>query len=151
MRLPDFDYSQAGAYFITICTKQRQPLFWDVGANCVRPQDIPLSAYGHLAERQIQVWKHTYPDVSIEHYVIMPNHIHFLISITADIDGRTQFAPTISRMVKQFKGAVSKQIGHSIWQKSFHDRIIRNEAEYQNIWRYIEENPLKWELDKYYQ
>lgn len=81
----------------------------------------------------------------------MPNHIHLIVLITASNDGRTQFAPTVSRMVKQFKGAVSKEIGHSIWQKSFHDRIIRNEAEYQKIWRYIEENPLKWELDKYYQ
>lgn len=64
--------------------------------------------------------------------------------------GRAMHAPTISTIINQFKGYVTKQIGQSIWQKSFHDHIIRNDKEYHEIYEYIENNPLKWELDKYY-
>lgn len=65
-------------------------------------------------------------------------------------NGRTQFAPTISRVMKQFKGSVTKKIGHPIRQKSFHDHIIRNDRDYKKIWEYIETNPLKWEEDCFY-
>jgi len=58
-----------------------------------------------------------------------------------DDSGRTQFAPTISRIIKQFKGSITKKIGYSVWQKSFHDRIIRNEKEYWQITEYINNNP----------
>ena len=62
-------------------------------------------------------------------------------------DGRTQFAPTLSRILKQFKGSVTKQVGAPIWQKSFYDHVIRNEAEYLDTWAYIDENPAKWTED----
>ncbi|MEG1193928.1 MAG: hypothetical protein RSG50_12015 [Clostridia bacterium] len=64
-----------------------------------------------------------------------------------DENGRTQFAPTLSRIIKQFKGSITKQIGFSIWQKSFNDRMIRNEQGYREVWQYIDTNPLKWEKD----
>ena len=75
----------------------------------------------------------------------MPNHIHMIITNTNN--ERTQFAPTISRIIKQMKGIITKEIGYSIWQKSFHDHIIRNEKEYNLIAEYIENNPIKWEDD----
>jgi len=78
----------------------------------------------------------------------MPDHIHFIISIHTDENGRTQFAPTISRVMKQFKRSITKQIGRSIWQKSFHDHGIRNQQDYDEIWEYIENNPLKYTLKK---
>lgn len=77
----------------------------------------------------------------------MPNHVHLLLMIQPDGSGRTQFAPTLSRVVKQFKGAVTKRIGEPVWQRSFYDRIVRNQESYQEIWRYVDENPLKWQLD----
>ena len=64
--------------------------------------------------------------------------------------GRSQIAPTISRAIKQFKGSVTKQIGYSIWQKSFYDHIIRDEADYLVKTNYIETNPLRWADDQYY-
>ena len=64
--------------------------------------------------------------------------------------GRTQFAPTVSRIIKQFKGSVTKKIGISIWQRSFYDHIIRDENDYLRIWDYIDTNPLKWSSDEYY-
>jgi REP element-mobilizing transposase RayT len=147
-RLPNFDYRTPGAYFITICTKDRKCLLWDtVGASIARPQ---LSKYGLVVQKAICDISNHYPAISIDHYVVMPNHVHLLLQINTDADGRPMVAPTISTVVQQLKGIVSKQIGHSIWQKLFHDHVIRNAADYTKIWEYIENNPLQWKLDCFY-
>ena len=171
IRLKDYDYSTPGAYFITVCIADRKPILWNagaatlsprgtaanIGANCVRPQttapncrgelrspaNIPLSAVGQLVDKEIQKLNSVYEAVRVDKYCIMPDHLHLIISINADESGRTQFAPTVSRMMKQFKGSVSKQLGHGIWQKSFIDRVIRNEKGYLAAWEYIENNPIK--------
>ena len=80
-------------------------------------------------------------EIHVDHYVIMPNHVHLLLRITPD--GRRVAAPTVSSVVNQFKGAVSKAAGFSCWQKSFHDHIIRDEADFRRIWEYIDANPGK--------
>ena len=157
-RLKSYDYSTNGMYFITICTKDKEKILWDndqydgniVGANCVRPlSDIKFSLYGITVKTEIEKIESIYNGIiKIENYVVMPNHIHLLILI--DSYGRTQFAPTLSRVVKQFKGVITKQIGKSIFQRSFHDHIIRDAQDYQKIWEYIDTNPLKWELDCFY-
>lgn len=146
IRLNDYNYSSNGAYFITICTKNKENLLWkNVGANCVRPLDqLPLSKIGIVIENEIYKLNTVYENIKVDKYQIMPNHIHLIIFIYEDSNGRTQFAPTISRIIKQFKGSITKQIGLSIWQKSFYDRIIRNEKEYQSVWNYIHNNPLKY-------
>ena len=149
IRLKDYDYSQNGAYFITICTQDGHDLLGkiDVGANCVRPI---LSEIGQIVENEMTVLSNPYEDVIVDKYIVMPNHIHMIIFISTE-SGRTQFAPTVSRIIKQFKGSISKQIGDSIWQKSFHDHIIRDERDYKIIWNYIDSNPAKWVEDKYYE
>ncbi len=145
-RLSDFDYSAAGCYFITICTAEKQKILCSiVGANCVRPQ-IMLSKIGQIIKNNIDILDKTYQTVSVDRYVIMPNHLHLILRI----DGRTQFAPTISRVIKQFKGSITKQVGIPIWQKSFYDHIIRDEKDYLRICEYIEHNPAKWAEDKYF-
>ena len=146
IRLNDYNYSSNGAYFITICTKNKENLLWkNVGANCVRPLDqLQLSKIGIVIENEIYKLNTVYENIKVDKYQIMPNHIHLIIFIYEDSNGRTQFAPTISRIIKQFKGSITKQIGFSIWQKSFYDRIIRNEKEYQSVWNYIHNNPLKY-------
>ena len=146
IRLNDYNYSSNGAYFITICTKNKENLLWkNVGENCVRPLDqLPLSKIGIVIENEIYKLNTVYENIKVDKYQIMPNHIHLIIFIYEDSNGRTQFAPTISRIIKQFKGSITKQIEFSIWQKSFYDRIIRNEKEYQEVWNYIHNNPLKY-------
>jgi len=151
MRLKGHDYSQNGMYFVTICTNGNRSLFWDsdVGANCVRP---PLSKAGIIIEEEISTLASAYPDVCVDNYVIMPNHIHMIIVISqppVSIE-RTQFAPTLSRVVKQYKGAITKKIGTSIWQRSYHDHIIRNAEDYSRIFEYINSNPAKWADDRYF-
>ena len=146
LRLQDHDYSKNGAYFITICVKDGHEMLGKiVGANCVRPI---LTDIGQITETEIGILSNTYDGVIVDKYVVMPNHIHMIIFIRAD--GRTQFAPTISRIIKQFKGSITKKIGYSIWQRSYHDHIIRNEDEYCKIWKYIDENPAKWAEDRYF-
>ena len=150
-RLKDYDYSLPGAYFITICTRDRRNLFWEnVGASIARPQDVILSYYGRTVENAILAIPGYYPGVTVDHYVVMPNHIHLLLRIDADDDGRPMVAPTISRIVQQMKGYVTKKIGISVWQKLFHDHVIRDERDYQKIWNYIEGNPMKWAEDCFY-
>ena len=150
-RLENYDYSSCGAYFITVCTLEKQNCFWEnVGAIIDRPQDVELSAYGKMVDQAIQNIPSAYPALSLESYVIMPNHIHLLLRVCADEYGRPLVAPTMSRVVKQLKGVVSKQTGISIWQKSFHDHVIRNREDYEEHLRYIYENPIRWCYDELY-
>lgn len=149
-RLENYDYSQNGAYFITICTKDKEPILSQisVGATIGRPT-IKLTNIGKYVDDAInEIHKH-YEDVYVDNYIIMPNHIHILIRI--DSSGRPMVAPTISRIVQQFKGVISKRIGKSIWQKLYYDHIIRDEIDYMTKWQYIDENPIKWAEDELYQ
>ena len=145
-RLKGYDYSARGVYFVTICTQNRVcNLGSVVGADArIGPHDglnpdvhIELSPLGRIAEQALLQMD------GLLHYVIMPNHIHLLVFIDR-FSGRTQFAPTISRIIKQFKGVITKRLGKSIWQKGFYDHIIRDEYDFQIRWQYIEDNPYRW-------
>ena len=161
IRLEDYDYSTPGAYFITVCTANREKIFWSDRRGELRspddvvdtsdhrsPLSVELSGIGKIVDTEIQKMNIVYHAVRVDKYCIMPDHIHFIISINTDESGRTQFAPTISRVIKQFKGSVTKQFGRPVWQKSFHDHCIRNQRDYDEIWEYIENNPLKYALKK---
>ena len=149
-RLTEYDYSTPNAYFITICTHDRKNLFWtDVGAIIVRPENVPLTKLGIITRQSIKEIPEHYPMMSVDHFVIMPNHVHLLLQINADADGRSMIAPTISTVVRLMKGTVSKQARIPVWQKGFYDHVIRNDADYQEIWNYIERNPEKWAEDRF--
>lgn len=150
-RLTEYDYSTPNAYFITICTNQRKNLFWrKVGAIIDRPENVPLTKLGEIARQSIlEIPKH-YSAISVDHFVIMPNHIHILLQIHTDDSGRSMIAPTISTAVRLMKATVSKHAGFTVWQKGFYDHVVRNENDYREIWRYIEGNPGKWAEDKHY-
>lgn len=155
IRLNDYDYSSAGAYFITICTKNRQfelsQIFRScncVGADIIRPS---LTQYGKIVEKAIDAISNHYPEVTIDKYVIMPDHIHLILTITSpETNGRIISAPTkpIRTIIGQMKRWVSKEIGISIWQKSYYDHVIRDENDYTTKWNYINKNPLSWFINK---
>ena len=150
-RLREYDYRTPNAYFITICTDKRKNLFWKgIGTSIDHPENVPLSNLGVIVRRSVEDIPKYYPAVSVDHYVIMPNHVHLLLQIHTDHSGRSVIAPTISTVVRLMKGAVSKQAGFSVWQKGFYDHVIRNDADYQEIWNYIEGNPGKWAVDKFF-
>jgi len=152
-RLKQFDYSNPGAYFVTICTNKRQNLFGsiDVGAALSRPLLSPL---GIIVEEEINRLSKVYSVMYVDCYVIMPNHIHMIIVIGASDYGRLGAAPTTNITLSQIVGGLKRQISlraeFSPWQKSFHDHIIRNDADYEHIAQYIQNNPLSWEDDCYY-
>ena len=82
--------------------------------------------------------------------MIMPNHVHLLLRISQTEDGRPQAAPTVAQGINQFKGAVTKRAGFPVWQKGYHDHIVRGDADYLRVWDYIHTNPARWREDKYF-
>ena len=150
-RLTEYDYSTPNAYFITVCTQNRKNLFWtDAGAAVCCPENIPLSNLGMMVKQVIHDIPMHYKTITVDHAVIMPNHVHLLLQINTDIDGRPMAAPTISTVINQAKGVISKKAGFSVWQKGFYDHVIRGEHDYLDIWNYIEGNPGKWAEDRLY-
>jgi len=149
IRMKDYDYSLPNVYFLTICTDKRKNLFWEnVGAAIRRPEDTVLSQYGKIVDGVISDIPNHYAAVSVDHYVIMPNHIHLLLRISSDDSGRRIAAPTISTVVNQMKGAASRAAGFSVWQKGFYDHVVRSKDDYREIWDYISGNPMQWAEDR---
>ena len=140
IRLRYYDYSEEGLYFITICTKNREQLLGKI----TEENQIKLTKVGTIVEKSIRNLERIYSNITIDEYVVMPNHIHIIIIINEKND------LTISRIINQYKGGITKKIGYPIWQKLFYEHIIRNEKEYYKIVEYIQNNPLKWEEDEYF-
>ena len=152
-RLKDYDYSKSGAYFITICTHNRKQVLSkiDVGQG-LAPAENRLSVYGKIVQEQIELLEQRYCGIKINQYVIMPNHIHLLISNYKVAAGASP-CPTISEVICTLKSIVTRlcrKAGYKqahLFQTSFHDHIIRDE---QDDLKYIDTNPLKWESDCFY-
>ena len=148
LRLAGYDYSSAGWYFVTICTKEKEYLLGTVvGADVLIGPQVQLSEFGQAVEEVIASMP------SIDKYVIMPNHVHMMLKIEPDGNGPMgTSAPTgsLPNIVRYFKRSVTKFCGKNIWQRSYHDHIIRNEEEYLKIWNYTDGNPAKWTEDCYY-
>ena len=153
-RLKGFDYSQMGSYFLTICTQNRKNI---LGAIVGEGSPLPrLSPYGEIVDGWIQKIPEKYPETAVECYVIMPNHIHILLSIVRD-DGRGNPSPTVDTVIGWLKYQATKEInqlrgssGDKIFQRSFFDHIVRNRDDYYEIYKYIYENPIRWYYDKLY-
>ena len=105
---------------------------------------MQFSEIGKIAFDNIKRLNDMYKTIKIDKFVIMPNHIHLILIIDK------QSNISVSNIIKKYKEWITKNIGKGIWQKSFYDHIIRNEKDYLRIWEYIDENILKWSLDKYY-
>lgn len=169
-RHPNYDYNTPGYYFVTLCTRDKAKLLSDIvgrslpdAPNRITPSQTehPESApyiwyteYGEIACRQLGNMATFYEKIILEKYVVMPNHIHLLLHIPGhfpqDDKGSFRKNATVSQFIGTFKRFCNKQIGHNIWQTSFHDHVIRGEADYQKIWMYIETNPIRWQEDCFY-
>ncbi len=156
-RLKNYDYDTPGAYFITICTKDRQQILSKicVGDGVLDVPENKLTFIGEIADKNMKSLSRFYKDISVDKYVIMPNHIHMLIQIKSDSVSGSSRTPTPTNMkiphfISTFKRLCNKEYGTNIWQRSFHDHVIRNQKDYERIWNYIEINPYKWEQDCFY-
>ena len=152
-RLSDYDYSSNGAYFITVCVKNRLSILSAVGRGALTPPNgspiIKLSPIGEVLDKHIRRINEVYGDVTVDKYVIMPNHFHLLISMNESGEVRAP-RPTISTIVRTLKTMVTRETGKSIFQTSFYDHIIRDEQDYFVRCKYIDENPAKWAEDEYF-
>jgi putative transposase len=157
IRLPDYDYSQPGAYFITIVTRGRECLFGEIVNG-----EMHLNDYGKIADECWRAISEHFPHVEIGMYIIMPNHLHGIIVIHANEMGMaTNSSPSvgarhasplpphgvkpksIGAIVGSYKSAVTKRIGRElnaigVWQRNYYEHIIRNDAEYNRIHLCIE-------------
>ena len=137
-RLKNYDYSTPGAYFVTICTKNKEHLL-----GTIKNGEMNFSKIGKVADEKILQIEKFYGNVIVDKYVIMPNHIHMIIVIS-EAEGINPF-PTkkydISNIVGKFKASVSRNVGNAfmhsakntLWQTSFHDHIIRGDEDYNKI------------------
>ena len=158
-RIAGYDYNQNGAYFITICTMGRRPILSNISVGtpvpgCLQAPNIQLKWHGEIANKYIEQIGGFYDYLSIDKYVIMPDHIHILLRIhnTNGHPGTgvpTQRTSIVARFVGTFKRFCNKEYGESIWQSRYYDHVIRNQQDYDEIWQYIENNPRKWLLDRY--
>jgi REP element-mobilizing transposase RayT len=147
-RLREYDYSLEGSYFITICVKDRKELLCQiVGDAALGVPKVELTEEGKTVKERID-YIMTCPNIHIETYIIMPNHIHLLINITSGTPKAA--SPTkamIPQIVNALKSLTTKRLGYSIWQRSYHDHVVRGEKEYNRIAEYIDYNPTTWEDD----
>ena len=140
-RLKYYDYSVCNYYFITICTH---------GKECIFGFPNQLNAWGKIALEHLSRIEQNYACAKVIKAVIMPNHVHMVLALD---DSKNN--PNVSTLIGLYKTGVTKQIRMEnpdavVWQRSFHDHIIRNQISFERIWNYIENNPAKWEEDCFY-
>ena len=166
-RLKNFDYSTKGAYFITICTHNRKCVLSRIVGAIHESPEIQLTEYGKIVDKVINNFSNG-SNVMIDRYVIMPNHIHMIVIIESDEELRAirglgeanvtsplQVRSAVSKVIGYIKMNSSKEIHNiygntTVWQRGFYDHIIRNREDYNEINKYIHENPARWFYDELY-
>ena len=149
-RLKAWDYSKPGYYFVTICTEHKEKCLCSiVGEGLCALPSVRLTPIGHEVERSIRHIGSLYPTVSVDKYVVMPNHVHMIL-VLSDNGAGGRGSPPLHTVVGRLKSFTTKQYGGKLWQRSFHDHIIRGEKDYHRIWNYIDTNPAKWGEDCFY-
>jgi len=165
IRLKGYDYSQTGAYFVTICTKGRACLFGEIAGG-----KMVLNDAGRIAADEWTKTALIRDEIQLDEWVVMPNHFHGIVWIrqtdgTGDTvrRGDRPVAPTgprprsLGALMAGFKSAVTKRVnklrqtpGEKLWQRNYWEHIIRNDDELNRIRQYIIDNPAKWEMDRNY-
>lgn len=142
IRLKDYDYSTAGWYSVTVCVKERRQILGSVvGADLLSGPKVCLTELGASVEKVLLSMP------AVERYVIMPNHVHMILRVesgAAELLGTSAPTASVPDQVRYFKNAVTRCCGSLIWQRSYYDHIIRDEADYLRTWNYIRTNPDRW-------
>lgn len=167
LRLKGYDYAQAGAYFVTVCTRNRECLFGDVVGDL-----MALNAAGNVVQRVWYELPTRFPRVRLDAFVVMPNHVHAIVIITDSDEGAASSAPTpydgvpgpvgaglalpnrLGDIVRAFKSLSAITVnrllsrsGQPLWQRNFYEHIIRDDGELDRVRQYIADNPARWALD----
>ena len=156
-RLDNYDYSSAGGYFITICTENRRCMLSHVVGRGLAPAEMngtEHTVWGKIAEKQLLLLEERYPRLSVDQYVVMPNHIHAIMILNDETAGASP-RPTIMDIVCAYKSLTTIECRKNgfdgkLFQNSFYEHIIRGKKDYEEIVKYIYENPLRWYYDELY-
>ena len=156
-RLDNYDYSSAGAYFVTICTQNRQCVLSCIVGRGLAPAEtteLEYTLFGEIAEKQLFLLEDRFPYLAVDKYVIMPNHIHAIMILNGEAAGASP-RPTITDIVCAYKSLTTKEckkngLGEKLFQTSFYEHIIRGRVDYEEIAKYIYENPIHWCYDELY-
>ena len=144
LRLEGFDYATPGAYYFTIVTVDRLDLFGHV-VN----ETMTLNTAGSAVEQAWQDLPSRFRGVENDEFVVMPNHVHGITWLTCGTP-----AATLPAVLRAFKSLSAREVNRilertgAVWQRSYHERVIRNEQELHRFRKYISENPARWEQDK---
>ena len=169
LRLENFDYTSPGAYFFTICTQYRKPIFGKVDGG-----QVYLSWKGVIVYQMWTGLPDHFPNVKLDEFVVMPNHLHGILWLLEREKPIIKMHPSpknqsghyppshlqpgsLSVIIRSFKSAVTRKInqmghtsGQTLWQRSFYHHILRDDDDLSQHREYIIENPLRWTLDQYY-
>ncbi len=156
-RLDNYDYSSAGAYFVTICTQNRRCVLSRIvgrGLAPAEPNGIEYTPLGTIAETQLLLLEKRYPCLTVDRYVIMPNHIHVILMLDTETGGASP-RPTIMDAVCAYKSLTTREckkngFNGKLFQTSFYEHILRGREDYEEIAKYIYENPMRWYYDELY-
>jgi putative transposase len=145
IRLKGYDYSTAGAYFITICTHDREQLFGDIV-----DRTMVLNELGNIAQLHWHKLERHYANLIVDRSVVMPNHLHGIMILDSSIED----SKSISEIIGSFKTFSARKInkirklkGVPVWQRNYYERIIRTETELDYVRQYIVNNPINWQID----
>ena len=156
-RLKNYDYSSTGAYFVTICTQNERCTLSRIVGRGLAPAEtigIEYTPVGKIAEQQLLLLRDRFPFLEIDQYVIMPNHIHIIFNLTEETAGASP-RPTVIDIVCAYKSLTTIEcrkngFSEKLFQASFHDHVIRDRNDYDEIAKYICENPMNWYFDEFY-
>lgn len=150
-RLKNYDYSSNGIYFVTICTYNKQKILCDiVGEGLCALPSIKLTSIGETVNQSILYINKNYNNISVDKYVIMPNHVHLIIRVDNQSGGHGDPPLQVHDVIGRLKSFTTHKYGNALWQRSFYDHIIRDKDDYLIRWNYIDTNPQRWEKDELY-
>jgi REP element-mobilizing transposase RayT len=174
IRLRDYDYASAGAYFVTICTQGRECLFGGIDG-----ETMVFNEAGHMVETVWRGLPDRFPGVDLDTFVVMPNHVHFIVFLVGAVlappcssahapppeavplgkQGAASSAPTktptLGSIVRAFKSISAIEVnrllerqGQPLWQRNYYERVIRDDGELHGFREYIHYNPARWADDE---
>ena len=153
MRLPNYSYSQSGCYFLTVCTQNKAQLLCKIPGFDTNGAPIrTMTQAGLIVEKCIRDIPTHYLNVTLDHFVLMPNHIHLLLTIetAGGAPGSSRPTEMVPRIVSAMKKVTNRETKTRLWQTGYMDHVIRNQHDWEQHWNYIEHNPFRWAEDKYY-
>ena len=143
-RLPHYNYASDNYYFVTICTANKE---------CIFGNPRTLNWKGIIVKKHIESICDHYSGITVDKYVVMPNHVHLIVVLGCNPESSNN--TKLNTVIGQLKSGISREIHEKepnmvVWQRSFHDHVIRNQKAYEKIWLYIDSNPQLWDKDCFY-